>query len=110
VALGGNSVAGQDDLVFVNGHPLNEPYVQHTGNVSFNLRQFGPVKIGAGELFVLGDNRDNSLDSRSAEFGPVTEESVGGKVLFVIRRPKWWRAGLTFIADALRPLVREGRR
>jgi signal peptidase I len=109
VALGGDTVTCQNDFVFVNGNRLNEPYVQHTRDASFNVREFGPVKIARGELFVLGDNRDNSLDSRSAEFGPVTVESVDGKVLYVVRRPKWWRAGLNFIADALKPLVQQGR-
>jgi signal peptidase I len=109
VALGGDTVEGKDDLFFVNGRLLNEPYIQRTGDASLNLGQFGPVKIAPGELFVLGDNRDNSLDSRSAEFGSVTEGSVGGRVLYAVRRPKWWRAGVNLIAETLRPLLRQGR-
>lgn len=102
VALGGDTVEGKDDLVFVNGRSLSEPYAQHARDALLYLRQFGPVKIAPGELFVLGDNRDNSLDSRSAEFGSVTESNVRGKVLYVVRRPKWWRAGLNLMTDALK--------
>jgi signal peptidase I len=109
VAIGGDTVESKDNKFFVNGRPLNEPYVQRTGEASLNLNQFGPAKIAPGELFVLGDNRDNSLDSRSAEFGSVTEGSVRGRVLYVVRRPKWWRAGVDFIAEALRPFLRQER-
>ena len=45
VALGGDTVTCQNDFVFVNGNRLNEPYVQHTRDASFNVREFGPVKI-----------------------------------------------------------------
>lgn len=86
----------------MNGRSLSEPYAQHARDALLYLRQFGPVKIAPGELFVLGDNRDNSLDSRSAEFGSVTESNVRGKVLYVVRRPKWWRAGLNLMTDALK--------
>jgi signal peptidase I len=109
VAIGGDRVEGKNDLVFVNGHLLNEPFVQHVGStlhLNLNLRQFGPVSVAPRGLFVLGDNRDNSIDSRSAEFGPVPEDTVAGKVLYVVRPPEWWRTGLTFVSDALRGLKR----
>jgi signal peptidase I len=108
VARGGDTVEGKNDLVLVNEHPLNEPYVQHTRDAFLSPKEFGPVEILPGELFVLGDNRDNSIDSRSPEFGSVTEQSVGGKVLYVVRRPKWWRAGVNLIAEAVRPFL-QGR-
>jgi signal peptidase I len=46
-------------------------------------RRFGPRTLASGELFVLGDNRDNSYDSR--QFGPIREDRVLGKALVV-----WW--------------------
>jgi signal peptidase I len=107
VATVGDTVEGKDDLVFVNGHLLKEPYVEHIGDashLSLNTKQFGPVIVLPGQLFVLGDNRDNSIDSRTAEFGPVTENSVAGRVLYVVRRPKWWRTGQNFVAHTLRSL------
>jgi len=50
------------------------------------LQQFGPIVIPPGQVFVLGDNRDNSSDSRV--FGPVPLQDVKGIVLFV-----WWSSG-----------------
>ena len=107
VAASGDTVEGRDDLVFVNGKLLQEPYVEHVGDVlhlNQDMKHFSPVKVLPGELFVLGDNRDNSIDSRMAEFGPVREGSVTGRVLYVIRRPKWWRTGLNLVVDTLRSL------
>ena len=111
VALGGDTVEGKDDLILVNGHPLSEPYVEHIGyelHLNLNTKQYGPLIVRPGELFVLGDNRDNSIDSRAAEFGSVTEDSVAGRVLYVVRRPKWWRTGLNLVANTLRSLRRDG--
>jgi signal peptidase I len=108
VATSGDTVEGKDDLVFVNGKLLQEPYVEHIGDVLHldqDTKQFGPTIVLPGQLFVLGDNRDNSLDSRMAKFGPVTEDSIAGKVLYIVRRPKWWRTGLDFTVNALRSLL-----
>ena len=44
-----------------------------------------PIRLGEGEYFVLGDNRNNSEDSRYAQVGLVTGDMIEGKVWFVIR-------------------------
>jgi len=67
--------------VLVNGTPLDEPYIyaktQPRPAVEF------PLVLGAGEYFVLGDNRGHSQDSRS--FGKVARRQVNGRVLAVFR-------------------------
>jgi signal peptidase I len=83
MALGGDSIQGKNGAVLVNGQYLEEPYVEHTGKASPWMNNFGPITIPAGELFVMGDNRDVSLDSRSVEFGPVSARSIVGKPLYV---------------------------
>lgn len=85
VAAGGDTIESKDGVLFVNGHQLQEPYVQHVGNPPPELREFGPMQIPQGELFVVGDNRDVSRDSRLPDFGPVGEQSVAGKALYILR-------------------------
>ena len=90
VAIGGDTVEGKDGVIVVNGNPLDEPYVQHVGYATpLELNQFGPVAVPRGKLFVTGDNRDFSKDSRMVEVGPVSENSVSGKALYTIRTSGW---------------------
>lgn len=82
VGIGGDVVAGRDLQVSVNGKALNEPYVQHTGKRPLGLKTletFGPVTVPKGKLFVMGDNRDFSFDSRDPRFGLIPIESVKGR-------------------------------
>jgi signal peptidase I len=83
VAIGGDSIQGKNGAIFVNGRYLEEPYVEHTGRALPWMNDFGPITVPAGELFVMGDNRDVSLDSRSTGFGPVSATSIIGKPLYV---------------------------
>jgi signal peptidase I len=92
VAVGGDTIEGKDGAIFVNGQRLNEPYVQHLGNLSLVPNEFSPVEIAPGELFVMGDNRDVSRDSRMGDFGLVPENTVAGEALYIIRS-KWGRIG-----------------
>jgi len=83
VAISGDSVEGKNGIVLINGQPIDEPYVQHNGSPPPGLNTFGPMIVPAGKYFVMGDNRDVSLDSRSPEFGFLDSTSVVGKSLYV---------------------------
>jgi signal peptidase I len=84
IAVGGDTIQGMGETVFVNGQTLIEPYVEHTSRDRENwMVNFGPVTVGNGKYFVMGDNRDISLDSRWPAFGLIDKESVVGKPLYV---------------------------
>lgn len=74
IAVAGQTVEIRDGKVWVDGQPLDEPYLSEP-----TYGQFGPVRIPQGRLFVLGDNRNNSQDSRYPEVGLVPLKSVIGK-------------------------------
>jgi len=81
VGLPGETVEGRDGQVYVNGKRLIEPYLP-PGTVTSNLP---PATVPPGELFVMGDNRGNSSDSRV--FGPVRRASVVGRAVLKVWPP-----------------------
>ena len=84
VAVAGDTIQGTNGIVVLNGAVLREPYAQSAGNPDDSrLRDFGPVRIPIGKLFVMGDNRDHSLDSRIPEFGLVDERELVGRPIYV---------------------------
>lgn len=73
----GDVVDIRDGYVYLNGEVLDEPYVKGiTEEGSFEL----PVTVGENQLFVMGDNREHSFDSR--DFGLIDISHVEGKVVF----------------------------
>lgn len=87
IATSGDSIQGKRGAVFLNGNEQDEPYVEHTG-VGWQedwMSNFGPTTVPVGKCFVMGDNRDVSLDSRSTEFGLVDEASIIGKPLYIFK-------------------------
>lgn len=77
IGLPGDTVEGRNSQILVNGQLLVEPYL---GDDQF--ADFGPLTVAEGEYFMMGDNRDQSLDSR--RFGTIAEDRVVGRafVLF----------------------------
>jgi signal peptidase I len=88
VALPGETVTIADNQVSINGRPLEEPYlpkgtsIQPVTGGKYACTPAAPCKIPAGQIWVMGDNRTNSEDSRY--FGPIPESSVLGRAFFRI--------------------------
>lgn len=80
VALPGETVAVQSGQVFVDGMPLTEPWAVRQGGPDYP-----PTVVPEGHVFVLGDNRGHSNDSRS--FGPVPLANIIGHAVFVYWPP-----------------------
>lgn len=72
----------QTGVVYVDGIALEEDYTL-TSTTHFEGVTF-PVTVEANHVFVLGDNRDNSLDSRSPAIGQIDEREILGKAVFII--------------------------
>ena len=88
IALPGETFELRMKRVYIDGTMLDEPYVRflvppgEDGGAAFDVRvQYGPVTVPDGHYFMMGDNRDNSQDSRYWGFLP--QEYVKGRALFV---------------------------
>ena len=96
-AVGGQTVEMRAKQFLVDGVPVEEAYVQHIDPATRPMRDdFGPFTVPEGQLFVLGDNRDDSTDRRF--WGTVPLELVHGRAFLRYfswdpqqRRPRWGR-------------------
>jgi signal peptidase I len=87
IAVGGQTVACCDsqNRVTVDGKPLVEPYIYYLPEAGPpSQAEFGPVRVPAGQLWVMGDSRNNSADSRVPGHGPIPVANVIGKARFVV--------------------------
>ncbi len=83
IALPGETVEIQDGKVYINDHYLEEPYIKTAWHDNKSK-----ILIGQDEYFVMGDNRTNSLDSRSTQIGLVHKDLIIGKAML-----SYWPAG-----------------
>jgi signal peptidase I len=89
IGLPGDSIELRAKKVYVNGQPLDEPYVHFLTTssegsevTSIDVRErYGPVTVPSGQYFVMGDNRDNSQDSRY--WGYLPRGYVKGKAMMI---------------------------
>lgn len=82
IGLPGDVVKLVDKRLFVNGRPVaDDSYTLHDRSSSRSRDDFGPVRVPAGSYFCLGDNRDNSADSRF--WGMVPANHLKGRALVV---------------------------
>ena len=84
IAVGGQTVDIDftSGVVYVDGQPLEEPYTKEPTYKSDSIRF--PLTLEEDEVFVMGDNRNHSTDSRSGQLGPVKEGYLQGKALLLI--------------------------
>jgi signal peptidase I len=76
IGIPGDTIQTTGNAVIVDGQILHEPYISIPFNYDSNTWKLGP-----GEFFVMGDNRDNSLDSR--DWGPLAQSYIVGKAVAV---------------------------
>lgn len=82
IAVPGDRVSIRDGVVYVNGKPFQDevetPSIEEAGLAAEE------ITLGSDEFFVLGDNRNNSEDSRYANIGNVRKEYIIGKAWFIV--------------------------
>lgn len=82
VAVAGDTVETRDGVLYVNGVAMEEPYLSEERGRTTGIET--PITIPEGTVYVLGDNRVNSNDSRKSLVGPIPLEKIVGKAHFVL--------------------------
>lgn len=90
IGIPGDKIHMQGKQIFINGQPFEDRYGFYDEKAGNANRSFGPVAVPKDHYFVMGDNRDHSLDSRFWGFVPST--SVKGKAFIIYWSwPNWNR-------------------
>jgi signal peptidase I len=79
IALAGETVSAHGGSVYIGARRLVEPYVNKACHGTLD---FAPVVVPRGDVFVMGDNRCDSLDSRS--FGPIPTSTIVGRAFVIV--------------------------
>jgi len=79
IGLPGETLKLAHNTIYINGKPLVEPYAIYQDR--YAPSSFGPVTVPPGHLFMMGDNRDNSQDSRV--WGPLDINKIRGKAFII---------------------------
>lgn len=86
IGVAGNKVEIRGGRIYVDDRLLAEPYLpEHLA-----MQDFGPVEVPPGYLFLMGDSRQNSMDSRDPRVGFVSLDDIKGRAFFIFWPP--WNA------------------
>lgn len=90
VGKGGDTIEVRNKQLYRNGAPVQEAYIRHSSGQILNDKRdnFGPVTVPEGKLFVMGDNRDESEDSRYWLY--VDKDTVYGKAVLIFWSSNDW--------------------
>lgn len=88
IAFEGEKVEIKDGKVYINGNPLDEPYLPE-GRITEEHNWIGEITVGVGQIFYLGDNRGNSSDSRYEKYGTCGKNQIVGVVKDWALDVKW---------------------
>ena len=80
IGMEGDVIDLKDGNVIINGEILDEPYYSGDTGITDIMTEY-PFTVSEGHIFVMGDNRPNSKDSRSTSLGEVPVEAIGGKAV-----------------------------
>ena len=98
IAVPGDVIEGKNFEITLNGRALKEDFIEHVREASISesdfLRSFPKVVVPGGHLFVMGDNRDVSDDSRDPNFGLVSLQDVIGKAVRIVKSDDPKREGV----------------
>lgn len=95
IGLGGDTLDFTNDGIVLDGRGLKESYIAPPDPAGNTQRVFPEHTVGPGDVFLLGDNRDNSYDSRY--FGDISDKAVVGKVIGI-----YWSQDRSRIGTAVR--------
>ena len=89
IGLEGEKVEIINNKIYINDKSMNDPW-GHFTLARPSLEDFGPIKIPEGSLFVMGDNRDNSQDSRFWGFVNINNDVIGRAFVIYYSGPNFW--------------------
>jgi signal peptidase I len=90
IGIPGDRVQMQDKQILINGKPFDDKYGVYDERAGSTSRSFGPVVVPKDHYFVMGDNRDHSMDSRY--WGFVPSDAIKGKAFIIYWSwPHWQR-------------------
>jgi signal peptidase I len=115
IGLPGDRVEVRNHRAYVNGEPLNEPYVTLDERAALRPSRYshwGPEVVPPGKLFVMGDNRDNSADGR--DWGFLDSTQVKGRAFILYWSWDWSEPKFFWLGDVPIPnpqaVLRDGIR